>query len=395
MKPARASRFGGIEEGASTLSDHFEGDLGDRRGRPYEGDPSRNNPHFRNNPDRPNRPYRPDPNNAPGRRGYPPNPPRQPYRTPPFRQYPANPDYQQPRNYQQPRQYQQPRRPENPRQYGDPARYRDPRQGYRQPPPGGPRQPRRPDATAYQRADEPTEIIEPVEAPRHHGLPVAEEPWDEQNTARGTGKSRKKRMALLGSAAAAVVAAVVVALVTFTGGDQQVAAGDSGADHIPESSSAPVDPAAPGQQPGTIRLPEGGTAQLVRRELTSDGTLPIPEGLDDATWWGAKLGAPHGASLLSGHVNWKGKIGPFNELWQAKDGQDVSVVDKNGGQWIYRISDVLTVPKSELPAHAQELFGQDGPHRLVLATCGGDYVGGTEGYADNRIVTAKLVSRPS
>jgi hypothetical protein len=40
------------------------------------------------------------------------------------------------------------------------------------------------------------------------------------------------------------------------------------------------------------------------------------------------------------------------------------------------------------------LFSPDGPHKLLLVTCGGEYVGGKEGYEDNRVVTASLVSRP-
>jgi hypothetical protein len=148
------------------------------------------------------------------------------------------------------------------------------------------------------------------------------------------------------------------------------------------------------QQPGTMRLPGGGTAKLVRQELTDDGTLPIPQGLDEAAWWGATLGAEHGAALLSGHVNWKGKKGPFDELWRLKDGQNVEILDTAGGHWVYRVDEILTIGKDNLAERASALFGQDGPHRLVLITCGGDHVAGTEGYADTRIVSASLVLRP-
>ncbi|OZM74629.1 sortase [Amycolatopsis antarctica] len=158
--------------------------------------------------------------------------------------------------------------------------------------------------------------------------------------------------------------------------------------------TAPVTPADAGQPPGTVRLPGGGTASLVRKEITGDGTLPIPESLDEATWWGASLGAPRGVALLSGHVNWKGQKGPFDELWRNAPGEQVSVVDTGGGEWVYRIVDAVTLHKDELPAQAERLFDQAGPHRLVLVTCGGDYVGGTDGYEDNRIVSAELVSRP-
>jgi hypothetical protein len=157
----------------------------------------------------------------------------------------------------------------------------------------------------------------------------------------------------------------------------------------------PADSSSGGQQrPGTVRLPDGAVVRLVRTEVTVDGVLPIPRGLGDAAWWGAKLGAARGASLLSGHVNWEGKRGPFDELWRIRTGEDVSVVDAQGGRWVYRVDQVVTLPKETLPAQAARWFGQDGPHRLVLVTCGGDYVGGTEGYDQNRVVTAALISRP-
>ncbi|RSN63372.1 sortase [Amycolatopsis sp. WAC 04182] len=210
----------------------------------------------------------------------------------------------------------------------------------------------------------------------------------------------KKRpgLGLILAGAAIFVVAAVVAVLVFTGlgftgkSDPVVAAAQDQANtSTGETAQAPADP---GQAPGTVRLPGGGTAKLIRKELTADGTLPIPEGLDEATWWGAKLGADQGASLLSGHVNWKGKKGPFDELWRLKTGQQVDVVDTDGGKWVYKIGEVVTVHKTKLAEQAEKLFGPDGPHRLVLVTCGGEYVGGTDGYEDNRIVTASLVSGP-
>lgn len=49
----------------------------------------------------------------------------------------------------------------------------------------------------------------------------------------------------------------------------------------------------------------------------------------------------------------------------------------------------MTVHKDELPSRAQELFGQDGAHRLVLVTCGGRWVGGSDGCEENRVVIAE------
>ncbi|EME52163.1 class F sortase [Amycolatopsis decaplanina] len=156
----------------------------------------------------------------------------------------------------------------------------------------------------------------------------------------------------------------------------------------------PADSAKRGQRPGTIRLPEGGSAKLVRSEVNSDGVLPVPRGLGDAAWWGARLGAEAGTALISGHVNWGGVKGPFDELWRMREGQEVAVSDATGGIWVYRVREVVTMHKNDLPAQAAKLFAQSGPHRLVLVTCGGDYLGGTDGYRDNRVIVATLVSGP-
>ncbi|SFW65193.1 Sortase family protein [Amycolatopsis australiensis] len=137
-----------------------------------------------------------------------------------------------------------------------------------------------------------------------------------------------------------------------------------------------------------MRLPGGGTAALVRKDLGPGGELPVPADLGQATWWGADLGAAGGASVFAGHVNWRGATGPFAELWTTKIGGLVTIVDSGGKTWRYRVSQLLTVHKNDLAARADDLFGQSGPHRVVLVTCGGRWVGGSDGYEENRVVIA-------
>lgn len=156
----------------------------------------------------------------------------------------------------------------------------------------------------------------------------------------------------------------------------------------PPKKQQPRTTEPPGQRPGTIRLPKGGTARLVRSEVTANRTLPIPNGVREATWWGAGLDAGQGATVFAGHVNWAGQTGPFNELWNDKSGDPVTVKDTAGKAYRYRIDKVVTVHKNQLPSQAEELFGQSGSHRIVLVTCGGRWVGGGEGYASNRIMVA-------
>ena len=191
-----------------------------------------------------------------------------------------------------------------------------------------------------------------------------------------------------------VVAALVATLLIITGKDEPAVANGPAAAPTPTApaTATQVQQQDTGKAPATVALPGGGSAKLVAEDLDADGALKIPQGLDEAAWWGAKLGADKGVALLSGHVNWKGSKGPFMELWQVKQGQEVKLTDAAGGAWTYRIDSVVTVHKSELASKSEELFNPDGPHKLVLVTCGGEYVGGKEGYEDNRVVTASLVS---
>ncbi|MGW4524693.1 class F sortase [Amycolatopsis sp. NPDC004378] len=205
---------------------------------------------------------------------------------------------------------------------------------------------------------------------------------------------RKKgsgRWWIVGVAGAFVVAAIVATLLIFTGKDEPAVANGTTTPVAAADRPAQRDT---GQAPVRLSLPGGGTAELVQEDLDQAGALKIPEGLDEAAWWGAKLGADHGVALLSGHVNWKGKKGPFTELWQVKQGQEVKLTDAAGGAWVYRVDATETIHKSELAGRSAQLFDPDGPHKLLLVTCGGEYVGGSEGYEDNRVVTASLVSRP-
>ncbi|GAA3432155.1 class F sortase [Kutzneria kofuensis] len=154
----------------------------------------------------------------------------------------------------------------------------------------------------------------------------------------------------------------------------------------PATSSTPQPPG-----PNTVLLPKGGRSSLVRSAVAGDGTLQIPNGVSKAALWGAALDAQTGATLIAGHINWEGVAGPFAELWGAQAGQKVTVVDGGGKQLTFVVDQILTVDKDNLPQHADELFGQTGPHRLVLVTCGGNWVGGALGYDQNRVVIARPV----
>jgi len=149
-----------------------------------------------------------------------------------------------------------------------------------------------------------------------------------------------------------------------------------------------VRPAQGAQLPNTIRLPRGGTAYLVHGQVGADGSLPIPSGVNQAVWWGTGLSAATGATVFAGHVNWAGVTGPFAELWQDKPGDIVTLRDNSGVEWRYQVTQVLTLNKTQLPQQAPTLFASTGPARIVLATCGGEWISSAQSYADNRVMIA-------
>lgn len=183
---------------------------------------------------------------------------------------------------------------------------------------------------------------------------------------------------------------VADSLSTGRGTDHTGLIGGANTNNAKPADPTQQQPAPPKTGPGSVRLPAGGTATLVRREV-KNGVLPVPDGIGEATWWGTELAGAEGATVLAGHVDWKGAKGPFAELWQAQNGREVTVSDSAGKQYRFRIKQIETVRKGDLPARAVEFFGPRGPHRLVLVTCGGTWIGGQQGYEANRVVIAEPV----
>ncbi|WP_370542117.1 class F sortase [Amycolatopsis sp. FDAARGOS 1241] len=166
---------------------------------------------------------------------------------------------------------------------------------------------------------------------------------------------------VLAAVGAVVVTAFVAALLIFTGKDEPTfASGTAPVSAEQHPARAAGKPADPGRTPATVVLPAGGTAKLVAEQVGDDGALPIPQGLGEAAWWGSGLGADHGVTLLSGHVNRQGRTGPFDRLWRMTQGQTVTVTDTSGGRWRYRVDEVRTIPKAGLAGSPRSCFRRTG-----------------------------------
>lgn len=164
------------------------------------------------------------------------------------------------------------------------------------------------------------------------------------------------------------------------------AAGAPASGPVLEPARAPREPGAPRR----LVVPALGVDAPVVPIVSVDDTLVPPSDPQRLGWWadGAKPGAARGSALVTGHtVNAGG--GALDDLETLEPGDRV-VVRTDRGRLAYVVRDVRVFSKGAVSDHAERLFSQDVPGRLVLITCE-DWNG--EVYLSNVVVTAVPASR--
>ncbi|MFC4016800.1 class F sortase [Micromonospora sp. GCM10011542] len=125
----------------------------------------------------------------------------------------------------------------------------------------------------------------------------------------------------------------------------------------------------------------------------ADGSIAVPplERHNETGWYdrGPTPGEP-GPAVIVGHVDTKSGPSVFHDLGKVRPGDLIEVTRADRSVVVFRVDTVEHFPKDRLPA--ERIYGHDGPPGLRLITCGGDWVGGRTGYADNIIVFAAYQS---
>lgn len=119
------------------------------------------------------------------------------------------------------------------------------------------------------------------------------------------------------------------------------------------------------------------------------GALLPPQDVTRLGWWvdSALPGSGAGTIVVTGHVDDAAQGDGFaKQFARLQEGDQVTLTSRNGQQLAYLVDSVTSVDKSNLPV--DELNRLDGPERLALVTCGGEFVGPPLGYANNDIVFA-------
>ncbi|MET8201839.1 class F sortase [Micromonospora taraxaci] len=124
-----------------------------------------------------------------------------------------------------------------------------------------------------------------------------------------------------------------------------------------------------------------------------DGSIAVPplERHNETGWYdrGPTPGEP-GPAVIVGHVDTKTGPSVFYDLGKLKPGDLIEVARADESVVVFRIDTVEHFPKDQLPA--ERIYGHDGPPGLRLITCGGQFIGGRTGYADNVIAFATFQS---
>lgn len=120
----------------------------------------------------------------------------------------------------------------------------------------------------------------------------------------------------------------------------------------------------------SIRIPTIDlSAPVVSIRSNADRVLVPPRDPTIVGWWseGVAPGSPTGTAVLVGHSVSTGG-GVFNEVGSLSSGDTIEI-EGSGETLTYQIRSVDVLSKDELARHAEDIFDQSAPGRLVVITC--------------------------
>ena len=190
-------------------------------------------------------------------------------------------------------------------------------------------------------------------------------------------------------------------------GGAKTGAGGMAADLVPPAAAPPpaADPqpaAAPAAfrsvrtyqevaPPVRLRIPAVRIdTPLQRLGRAADSTVEVPRDVGVAGWFadGPRPGQ-NGPAVILGHVDSRTGPGVFYPLAGLAAGTEVLVDRADGSTVAFRVSGVVTVPKSGFPT--DQVYGPTLQSSLRLVTCGGPFDRAAGSYRDNVIVSADPV----
>jgi sortase (surface protein transpeptidase) len=125
----------------------------------------------------------------------------------------------------------------------------------------------------------------------------------------------------------------------------------------------------------------------------SDGSVAVPPLTrhNEAGWFDeGPTPGQFGPALIVGHADTRTGPSIFHDLPRLKPGQRIEVARADGTVAVFEVNSVERFNKARLPV--QRVYGDFSRPSLRLMTCGGAWLGGRRGYADNIVVFASLIA---
>ncbi len=163
---------------------------------------------------------------------------------------------------------------------------------------------------------------------------------------------------------------------------------------LPTVTTRDAAPTMPSEQPTpvTLAVPALGIeAPVDSVGVRDDGQMAIPDDVDRVGWYRfGPVPGGEGSAVLAGHVDDREQgLGELAPLREAEVDAEVLVTDAAGDPTRWRVVSREQVDKQALPV--DRLFAREGPPRLVLVTCGGEFLPEVGGYESNVVVVAEPV----
>jgi len=162
----------------------------------------------------------------------------------------------------------------------------------------------------------------------------------------------------------------------------------------PTVRSAPAGPALSPSRPVRVAIPSIGVRAPVNPVgLATDGSIATPplRKLNEAGWYsGGPAPGQDGPAIIVGHVDSTNKPAVFAKLATVRPGALIEVTRRDRRVAVFRVDTVEQFNKGRLPV--QRVYADFSRPAIRLITCGGRWMGGETGYADNVIVFASLVT---
>lgn len=155
------------------------------------------------------------------------------------------------------------------------------------------------------------------------------------------------------------------------------------------SPRAPATARAADDRPTRLTIPRIDVrTSVVSLGLNADQTVEVPADPTKAGWYRyGSVPGRSGSTVILGHVDSDSGPAVFYRLRSLARGDLIYVRLSDGTRVRFAVDSVATYPNDEFPA--TKVYRADGPSRLVLVTCGGNYDASRGGYQANVVVSAR------